>query len=223
MEITKNCSTCQLAKNLVDFPPKRTVCKECVRIKDRQRYQIRRETILAQKKQQYVQNVQAFKEKNKKYHEENKDKILARKKIYYEENKEKIIEDFRNKYNNDDEFRIKHCIRRRTREFFKDKLKYEEMIGCSPDFLRRWFEYNFSLDEEMGMNWGNFGEWQIDHVYPLSLVAKLPVEERAKYYRWENLRPISQNYNATKHNKLCADDIQLIQNRANEFKNLNQL
>lgn len=217
----KVCSACKVEKELDQFGKKRNVYRGCVKIQNREWYLKKRDKVLLQKKQKYQENTEVYKERNKKYHENNKEAILQRKKKYYEENKDAIIKKFRDAYTENMDFRIKHCVRRRTRDFIDGSEKYEDMIGCSHDYLMKWFEYNFELDIDMNMSWENFGEWQIDHVYPLCQVMKLPEDERDKYFTWENLRPVKGSYNASKNGKLVNDDIELIKKRADEFRKLN--
>ena len=227
------CNKCNVNKNSSEFHKKSKQCRLCVNAKNRERrlqnpelakqknrekYLKSRDTELERKRAEYAENKDKYHVKNQTYHEANKEKILQRKKEYYQVNKEKILDKFNDQYKNDDEFRLKHCIRRRTREFIDKKIKYQDMIGCTHDHLVKWFEYNFLVDPDMNMSWDNFGEWQIDHVYPLSLVLQLPEDERWKYLRWENLRPVSRTYNATKYNKLIQSDIDLIKDRVIEFK-----
>ena len=91
------------------------------------------------------------------------------------------------------------------------------MIGCDHEILVKWFEYNFEQDIHMNMNWENYNIWAIDHVYPLSHAMKLPEEDRKKYFKWNNLRPVLTQYNAEKHDKIIQEDIDLIRTRAGEF------
>ncbi len=227
MENNKICSFCKISKDISEFAKRRGECKPCQlakgRERDRNRYQGRKEAMLAQKKQHYAENTEVYKERNHNYHAEHKGDILERKKVYYQLNKEQIIANYRIRYNTDDNFKLMCCIRRRTREFMKGIEKYIDIIGCSPEYLNKWFTYNFGLDSEMNMNMTNFGEWQIDHVYPLSLAMKLPENDREQYFRWTNLRPVSRNYNAVKHNKLIQNDLDLIEERIADFIEINPL
>src|ERR1700753_1013422 len=165
MEILKICSKCNTEKSADRFGEKSRTCKDCINTQRRERYYKGRDNELAQKREKYAQNLDHYKVKNKTYHKANKEKVLLRKKLYYQQNKNKILERFNDQYKNDKDFRLKHCIRRRTREFLNDgtKLKYREMIGCDHEILVKWFEYNFEQDIHMNMNWENYNIWAIDH------------------------------------------------------------
>lgn len=171
------------------------------------------------KKQRYAENPAKFKEKNDRDYVKNRDKILAYKKVYYRENAPTIIAKFAENYNHDINFRMKHVIRRRTRDFISNgTVKYQEMIGCSQEDLMAWFEFNFDLDSDKNMNWENYGSlWQIDHVYPLSKVDEAPDEMFC--YSWKNLRPMIGSENSSKHNHIDQVLIQEQATRVEQFIN----
>ena len=111
------CSKCNTEKSADRFGEKSRTCKDCINTQRRERYYKGRDNELAQKREKYAQNLDHYKVKNKTYHKANKEKVLLRKKLYYQQNKNKILERFNDQYKNDKDFRLKHCIRRRTREF----------------------------------------------------------------------------------------------------------
>jgi len=223
------CKKCKLNKQIDDFHDARRdcvgICKGCIKLLDKEIYLKRRDKMIIEKKKDYCDNKQKYAEKNKKYYDANRTAILEYKAGYYVANREQIIAKFRDQYNNDLEFRLKHVIRRRTREFLsrnsrlneKDELRYEEMIGCDHDHLVKWFEYNFWVDSHAGINWENYGTlWQIDHVYPLSKVECLASD--TFYCSWKNLRPMVSSENASKHDHIDQELIDEQADRVDDFE-----
>ena len=76
-----------------------------------------------------------------------------------------------------------------------------EYIGCSPGFLRNHIESLF----KPGMTWGNYGEWHIDHIVPLSW---FPFDEDPDLLfvasHWTNLQPLWGKENMSKGNRYAA-------------------
>jgi hypothetical protein len=204
----KTCSKCKDVKSVTEFYKSGkgyySQCKECCR---------------KAKKAEYSANKAKINERCRKYYDGNKKKICEQKKTYYEINKERIIERMRLKYNSDINVRIATSIRRRTREFMgAGDSKYMDLIGCLHSQLRKWFEFNFELDEHTEMSWENFKTlWQIDHVFPLSVAIKKGGDV-SKYFLWTNLRPTLRSYNASKHNKIKIMDLILVEIRIKLFK-----
>lgn len=182
----KVCRICKKKKFIKDFHIKRgtfdgrrSECKECIKI--------------IQKK---YKELPEYQEKRKKYDKErynkNKDKILNIKKKYYKENKESILNYKKNyRLNNGEkikEWRINnkerlselqsnyrkkypHVITWRSilystlnRLGTKKSSKTIDELGYSAEQLKEHIENNF--DE--GMSWENHGEWDIDHIRPVS-------------------------------------------------------
>lgn len=70
-------------------------------------------------------------------------------------------------------------------------------LGCSIEYLKFWLEYQF----QPGMTWDNYGEWEIDHIKPLS---KFNLEDRNQLLiacNWINLQPLWQQDNRQKGSK----------------------
>ena len=68
-------------------------------------------------------------------------------------------------------------------------------IGCTFEFLKKWFEYNF--DEHM--SWDNRGTyWHIDHIKPCSSFDLTQQDDIYKCYNWTNLRPLEKRENIIK-------------------------
>jgi hypothetical protein len=165
-------------------------------------------------------------EKNKKYNRENKEKVSQRNKEYRENNKEKVAEQKRRYYENNREKenrRKNEWVRERkkTDMFFKLRLnirtligssirnagfrksqlrlkKTEIILGCKIEDFIKYIESKF-LE---GMNWGNRGEWHIDHIRPASL-AKTE-EEIIELNHYTNLQPLWAVDNFKKGNRFIG-------------------
>lgn len=125
------------------------------------------------------------------------------------------------------EIRIVSSLRKRLNGIVKSrkgKNMYLNLLGCSKEFLFKWFEYIFSLDKHLGMNWSNYGTiWQIDHITPCASFNLLDPNEQKKCFHWTNLCPVLKPYNLSKQAKIISTD-QIKQNvRVNDFEKLQNI
>lgn len=75
-------------------------------------------------------------------------------------------------------------------------------VGCSLNFLRSWFEFQFVH----GMTWDNHGTlWHIDHINPCSSFDLTDDDMLYECYNWSNLRPIHSLENLSKGDKVDKD------------------
>jgi len=184
-----------------------------------------KEHILEQKKEYYLKNKEQIeeyrkeyrsrpeiKEHYKKYLLKNREHILEQKrKLYYktrEQRKEyrsrpEIKEGRRNRLNNkyktDINFRILTVCRTRTLRALKGFTKSAstmELIGCTPDKLRRHIESKF----EPWMTWENqgLGGWDIDHIKACANFDLTDPEEQHACFHWSNLQPLEHIENIRK-------------------------
>jgi hypothetical protein len=151
---------------------------------------------------------------NKKWYEENKEKVRKRHKKYRQNNKEKIRERdrkyrekekvrknrnkrIRERFKNDQLFRLKRAIRSSVTNSIKSVDGYkskrtEEILGCSFKELKQHIESQW----EDWMSWDNYGlyngelnhGWDIDHIEPLSLCES--EEDVYKLNHYTNLQPL---------------------------------
>jgi hypothetical protein len=126
-------------------------------------------------KQYYLLN----KEKHKKY---NQNPII----------KEKRKKRWKEKYKNDNIFRLKEIIKANFHLFFKDKgqtktLSFNQIANYSYLELKLHLEKNF----RKGMNWNNFGElWEIHHIRPQNVFNPDIKEEIKECWALSNLIPL---------------------------------
>ncbi len=67
-------------------------------------------------------------------------------------------------------------------------------LGCTIIYLKQWLENQF----KKGMNWGNHGEWHIDHQIPLSIVDLTNIEDLKQVCHYTNLQPMWADENIKK-------------------------
>ena len=100
-------------------------------------------------------------------------------------------------------FKISVMVRKRINIFLKQKNikktnKSFEMIGCSPEYLKKYLENKF----KPGMSWSNHGihGWHIDHIIPLASAKNQEDFEKLTHYT--NLQPLWSKENLSKKDKL---------------------
>ena len=184
----KECITCKLIKPLESFGLKKNglygrncYCRECVKKRDAERYKNLSDEE-RKKRREYQRELYRSGRRNIKYNKEYE-------RIKKQRQREK------------GENRLKDSLRERIRKFIKQRgyNKYSstfEMIGCSPDFLRRYIQDKFIDD----MCWDNYGNWHIDHIIPLS--SAMNEEDMMKLCHYTNLQPLWGPENISKGNKI---------------------
>ncbi len=81
--VTKQCTKCQIPKDLLEFGNfsrgaggKKSICKDCISLMNRSRYEKKKNTILEKNKQWDKTNEQYLKQYKAEYYQKNKDKKL---------------------------------------------------------------------------------------------------------------------------------------------------
>lgn len=143
--------------------------------------------------------------KNTHWYINNKERAKSTVKTYETTNKEAVRERKRkyvNKRRSEDlSFRLASNVRARvsraiTKGFKKSSLS--EYLGCTIEELKVYLESKF----ESGMTWENYGEWEIDHVYPL---AKSDLTDPAVFVKvcgYTNLQPLWASDNKIKKDNI---------------------
>ncbi len=217
----KKCRICGLDKELEEFHKKksskdgyRNECKECVKLiqkkykedpnfiekrkkYDKNRYEDKKDEILERKKEYYIENRDELLEKKKEYRK--RDGVRKREKDWYNnvyskdpKNKEVI---YRYRNNNPHVIAWRSILYRTLNQFGKEKqFSTQESLGYSADELKSHIETLF-ID---GMSWDNHGEWEIDHIFPLS---KFDPETPVNIVNsLQNLQPLWKEENRSKSN-----------------------
>jgi hypothetical protein len=149
----------------------------------------------------------------------NKEKQKVSEKKYCERNKEKLKEKWKR-----DGQKLHRMIKSRLSNRIKDALKAISLrkdnktmsyLGCSHDFLRKWFQFLFVE----GMSWDNIGEWHIDHVTPCISYDLTKEEDIKQCFSWKNIRPCWQNENLEKGSQIIPEVVREHESKVNEFLN----
>lgn len=128
-----------------------------------------------------------------KFSEEYKEQLIK-------EKKEKINTYYKNRLNNEPFYKMKWNIRNLLRNSIKGKgygknSKSEKIIGCSFEHFKNHIDKHFTE----GMNWNNHGEWEFDHIIPVSSAKN--EKELLKLNHYYNLRPLWKQDNLKKSGK----------------------
>jgi hypothetical protein len=118
-------------------------------------------------------------------------------------------------HNSNMNYRIKKSLAARLRTILVSKndstMTY---IGCNIQYLREWFEFNFTSE----MNWENYGTyWSIDHIIPACKFDLSIEDEKFKCSNWSNLMPVTIKFNSSKK-QIDMEQINYIIGRIEKFK-----
>jgi len=121
----------------------------------------------------------------------------------YKKHREKYCETLRLKNKNDPAYRLNTNVSRAIRSALgpkKRRLKCWAILGYSLEELKAHLEKQF----QPNMSWDNYGKWHIDHIIPRSFFQfSSPDDVEFKMcWRLENLQPLWQFDNLSKHDKL---------------------
>lgn len=190
----KTCCKCGDDKPLTQFhndksraDGKDPRCKQCIRRRDRQRYQRDREHILSQKAN---------------YRRTNRDEIRKRQRKHYRQNRKQIIEHKTDRLS-DPQLKITENYRKRINNFIRRRGigTANELIGCEWNEFKTYMTAQF----KQGMSWHNYGEWEVDHIMPCSAFDQTDPDHRAVCWHYTNLMPLWSDKNRHKFNNLPTD------------------
>jgi len=84
-------------------------------------------------------------------------------------------------------YRIKKSLASHIRKVMTKQNNTMSYIGCNIQYLREWFEFNFTPD----MNWDNYESyWMIDHIIPVCKFDLTNDEDKLRCWNWSNLIPV---------------------------------
>lgn len=135
-----------------------------------------------------------------------RDRKIAQACRYSKQNREKINKRnrlwFKEKYKTDKKFKAAHVARSMVHRTLSATKKEKEgktfcILGYTKDDLVTHIERQFSK----GMSWGNYGEWHIDHIVPVSWHVKNGETDPKIINALTNLRPMWAKENNSKGKK----------------------
>lgn len=95
--------------------------------------------------------------------------------------------------------KLAHTIRVRINRAIKNKAwSATKSLGCTIQELKLFIENKF----QKGMSWENYGQWQLDHIYPLSKFDLTIKSEFEKACHYTNLQPLWKTDNIRKGNRI---------------------
>lgn len=188
-------------------------CKKCLNEMDK----IRKKNLRQKKAETFLVQCEKCKEE-KILKEFSKLKKFYKKKIciscYPEFLKEQKIEWCRKESKNNINYRLKKSIASRLRTVLIKNNSTMNYIGCNIQYLREWFEYNFTLK----MNWDNYGSyWFMDHIIPVCKFDLTIEDEKLKCWNWSNLMPVTMKFNSSKK-EIDTNQIHYILKQIEKFK-----
>ena len=107
------------------------------------------------------------------------------------EHNKKVAERSNERYKNDIEFKLLKLTRTRLHHFLKGRHKAEStraILGIDLTEYKEYLEKQFTE----GMSWENLGEWEIDHILPVS---------KGGSFHYTNTQPLWKVDNRIKSNK----------------------
>jgi hypothetical protein len=214
---TKVCTTCKVEKVITEFHKEKcgkygvkAKCKDCFneykrnnpKQKEYRRanYLRHKEKKLAYKKEYYLNNSEKIKEYNKEY---NARPEVKKAKTKYNREYEK------NRKANDELYKFKKSIQtnisRSIRSMgYRKNSRTQDILGCDYNFVRSYIEKQF----KDGMTWDNYGDWEIDHIKPISSAKDFADVIKLNHYT--NLQPLWAEDNRKKNNKIISKQLRFL-------------
>lgn len=120
---------------------------------------------------------------------------------YREKHREKLLATTRARLAANPLARVKANLRRRLREILRRNLMGKpssaiKLLGCDFYVFKQHIESRFTD----GMSWGNYGEWELDHIFPVSR-ADTP-EKVLALFHYTNIQPLWSIDNKRKQDKI---------------------
>ena len=199
----KFCNSCGIEKPLSEFHKRRSRaagvashCKECRKAKEKARYEKNRDRVIERQRAYNEKNREVINARQREYAKANPEKIKG----YSIRNRDHINKYQREKRRNNPVFRLADNVRRRTNYAIRNggyskKTSTVEILGCDWETLKSHLEKQF-VD---GMNWENFGEWEIDHIIPYA--SATTEEDVIRLSHYTNLQPLWRSDNRRKSGK----------------------
>lgn len=92
----------------------------------------------------------------------------------------------------DPSFRMYLSVQNRSGQVLKGRASPSEALGSSHTKLKQYIAERFTE----GMNWALYGQWEVDHIIPLSAAGSLA--ELVRLCHYQNLQPLWKRDNLMK-------------------------
>jgi hypothetical protein len=167
-----------------------TICKQCIKIYNSNRYKNNKTKMLLQ---------------SKKWVKNNQNKVKKNRRLWYEKNKKEILQKAlqykKHRYKTDLSYKLLCSLRRRLHRTVDGKSKNNstiKLLGCSIEELKIHLEKQFTN----GMSWKNYGKWHIDHIKPCASFDLSLENEQKLCFHFTNLQPLWAKDNIKKSDKI---------------------
>ena len=178
--------------------------KEQINLANQAKYQKNKEQINLAKRARYQKNKEQINLTNRAWYQNNKEQANLTKRAWYQKNKEqsKLTNRAwkRASYQNNLSYRLRAVLRSRVRSALKNNSKSArtmQLIGCSVDEAKLHLERQF----KPGMSWDNYGNWEIDHIKPISRFDLSKEAEQRLCFHFTNIQPLWKEDNMRKGNR----------------------
>lgn len=177
-----SCKKCGVSKGVDDFYKRkdtgkyRMSCKQCWAVDAREYRKINKSYLNEAKKQWQKQHPGMRAAIVHRYYIKNKPQIKEYQKYYKRERQTlqaRIIANYRG--------RIWKAIKRGDKS-----ERTTTLLGCSIEKFKKHLEKRF-LD---GMNWGNYGEWHVDHIRPCAKFDLSAPKQQMECFNYRNTQPL---------------------------------
>jgi hypothetical protein len=216
MKNTKICNVCNIDKVLNEFHKNKnssdghkSVCKECRKNESKNRYLNNNEYFKKYRKEnrdKINRKITEWRKNNPNYrsdyYNKNYEKEINYSRIKNKKNREYLKDYQKKKYNEDIVFAMRIKLSSRLNKVlkknnFKKNSKFIEILGCSLENFKLYFESKFTKD----MSWDLMGkEIHIDHIIPCA--SAKTEEEMIKLFHYTNLQPLWAKDNMSKSDKI---------------------
>ena len=100
-------------------------------------------------------------------------------------------------------------MRIRMNQFIKGHTKSVSAVrdlGCNREDFMQYLEARFYPHPITGeaMSWENYGQWHLDHIYPLAKVDPENIDRIKSAFHYTNLQPLWAEDNWSKGDKLAG-------------------
>lgn len=92
----------------------------------------------------------------------------------------------------DPSYRMYQSVRNRSGQVLRGRYSPTKAIGCTQSFLSQHIEVAFTE----GMTWDHYGQWEVDHIVPLSAARSL--DHLIELCHYSNLQPLWKRDNLAK-------------------------